>query len=39
LWVLIPAASTTAEKLAMLGKPITINTIEELVKDGFDNVK
>lgn len=29
LWVLIPAAKTTAEKLSMMGKPINISNIEK----------
>jgi phage shock protein PspC (stress-responsive transcriptional regulator) len=39
LWVLMPAAETTSEKLAMSGKPVNINNIEEKVKEGFSNVK
>lgn len=39
LWILIPAAVTTADKLAMTGKPINITNIEEKVKEGFSNVK
>jgi phage shock protein PspC (stress-responsive transcriptional regulator) len=39
LWVLIPAANTTAEKLSMMGKPVNISNIEKKVKEEFDNVK
>ena len=39
LWILMPAAETTADKLAMSGKPINITNIEEKVKEGFGNVK
>ncbi|MFD0860915.1 PspC domain-containing protein [Sungkyunkwania multivorans] len=38
LWVLIPAAQTTAEKLEMRGKPVNISNIEKKVKEGFDDV-
>jgi len=39
LWILIPAANTTAEKLSMMGKPINITNIEKKVKEEFGNVK
>jgi len=39
LWILMPSAETTAEKLAMSGKPVNINNIEQKVKEGFSNVK
>ncbi|NQX86958.1 MAG: PspC domain-containing protein [Flavobacteriaceae bacterium] len=39
LWVLMPAAETTADKLAMSGKQINITNIEEKVKEGFSSVK
>lgn len=39
LWILIPSAQTTAEKLAMTGKPINISNIEAKVKEGFSTVK
>ena len=35
----MPAAQTTADKLAMSGKPVNITNIEEKVKEGFSNVK
>ncbi|AXT19568.1 PspC domain-containing protein [Flavobacteriaceae bacterium AU392] len=39
LWVLMPSAESTSEKLAMTGKPINITNIEQKVKEGFSNVK
>ena len=39
LWILIPAAKTTAEKLAMMGKSVTISNIEKKVQEEFENVK
>jgi phage shock protein PspC (stress-responsive transcriptional regulator) len=39
LWILMPSAETTAEKLAMTGKPVNITNIEQKVKEGFSNVK
>ncbi len=38
LWILVPEAKTTAEKLMMTGEPVTINNIEKKIKDGFDTV-
>lgn len=32
LWAVMPAARTTAEKLQMRGKPVTLNNIESFVK-------
>jgi len=39
LWILMPAATTTAEKLSMSGKPVNITNIEQKVKEGFSSVK
>jgi len=39
LWVLMPAAETTADKLSMSGKPVNITNIEQKVKEGFSSVK
>ncbi|NQY28037.1 MAG: PspC domain-containing protein [Flavobacteriaceae bacterium] len=36
LWILIPEANTTAEKIAMTGAPINISNIEKKIKEGFD---
>ena len=38
LWVLIPEASSTADKLSMTGKAVNIDNIQEKVKEGFENV-
>jgi len=38
LWILIPEAKTTAEKLMMTGEPVNISNIEKKIKDGFDSV-
>ena len=38
LWVLVPEAKTTAEKLTMTGEPVNISNIEKKIKDGFDTV-
>ncbi|PWH83266.1 hypothetical protein DIS18_01560 [Algibacter marinivivus] len=38
LWVLVPEAKTTAEKLMMTGEPVNISNIEKKIKDGFDTV-
>ncbi len=38
LWIFIPEAKTTTEKLMMTGEPININNIEKTIKDGFDSV-
>lgn len=39
LWVIIPEAKTTAEKLEMRGEPIDVNTISKTVKDEAENFK
>ncbi|WP_425077027.1 PspC domain-containing protein [Psychroserpens sp. S379A] len=38
LWVLVPEAKTTSEKLTMTGEPVNISNIEKKIKDGFDSV-
>jgi len=38
LWVLVPEAKTTAEKIMMTGEPVNISNIEKKIKDGFDSV-
>lgn len=38
LWILIPEAVTTADKLRMKGEPINIATIEKKIKEEFDEV-
>ncbi len=37
-WILVPEATTTAQKLAMKGEPINISNIEKKIKEGFDDV-
>lgn len=37
LWILIPEAHTTAEKIAMTGDPVNISNIEKKIKEGFDS--
>ncbi len=39
LWIAIPEAITSAQKLEMRGKPITVENIKNTVKDEFENVK
>jgi phage shock protein PspC (stress-responsive transcriptional regulator) len=39
LWIAIPEAITSAQKLEMRGQPITIENIKNAVKMEFDNVK
>lgn len=38
LWILVPEAKTTAEKIVMMGEPVNISNIEKKIKDGFDTV-
>ncbi|MEX0361320.1 MAG: PspC domain-containing protein [Allomuricauda sp.] len=38
LWILVPEAATTSQKLDMSGEPINISNIERKVKEGFDDV-
>lgn len=38
LWIFVPEAQTTAEKLMMRGEPVNISNIEKKIKDGFDSV-
>ena len=39
LWIVIPEATTTAQKLEMRGEPITLENIKKAVRDEFENVK
>lgn len=39
LWIIIPKANTTSEKLAMAGKPANISNIEQKIKEGLDDVQ
>jgi phage shock protein PspC (stress-responsive transcriptional regulator)/uncharacterized membrane protein YphA (DoxX/SURF4 family) len=38
LWIIMPEAVTTAEKLEMKGEPVTISNIEKKVREEYDNV-
>ena len=38
LWVLVPEALTTADKLRMTGQPVNVSNIEKKIKDGFSSV-
>jgi phage shock protein PspC (stress-responsive transcriptional regulator) len=38
LWIIVPEAVTTTQKLEMKGQPITISNIEKKVKEGFDDI-
>lgn len=38
LWIVMPEAKTTAEKLEMTGEPVTISNIEKKVREEFDAV-
>ncbi len=38
LWILIPEAITTSQKLDMRGEAVNISNIERKVKEGFDDV-
>lgn len=38
LWIIVPAAETTSEKLKMTGQPINISNIEKKFKEGYENV-
>jgi phage shock protein PspC (stress-responsive transcriptional regulator) len=38
LWIVMPEAKTTAEKLEMTGEPVTISNIEKKVREEFENV-
>ncbi|MEM5564353.1 PspC domain-containing protein [Psychroserpens sp. AS72] len=38
LWIFVPEATTTSEKLQMKGEQVNISNIEKKIKDGFDSV-
>ena len=38
LWIVIPEATTTAEKLSMRGEPVNLENIEKKVREGFESV-
>jgi len=39
LWIIIPSAKTTSEKLEMKGEPVTVDNIGNAIKDEFGNFK
>ena len=39
LWIIIPQATTTEEKLNMKGEPMTISEIQENIKSEFEDLK
>ena len=39
LWIVVPEARTTAQKLEMRGDPVNVNNIGKFVKDEFESVK
>jgi len=39
LWIVIPAARTSAQKLEMRGKDINVSNIEKSVREEFNNIK
>ena len=39
LWIIIPEATTTSEKLEMKGEPVNIENIERKIKEEFDGLK
>jgi len=38
LWIFVPEAKTTADKLSMRGEAVNISNIERKIKEGFDDV-
>ena len=39
LWIVVPEAKTTSQKLDMMGKPVNLGNIEKKVKEGFEEVE
>ena len=39
LWIVVPEAMTTAQKLEMRGDPVNVDNIGKFVKDEFESVK
>lgn len=39
LWIIIPEAKTTAQKLEMRGDPVNVNNIGGFVREEFENIK
>ena len=38
MWIIVPAAKTTADRLAMRGEPIDVNSIAKSIETGFDDL-
>jgi len=38
LWILVPEAATTSQKLDMKGEPVNISNIEKKIKEGYEDV-
>jgi hypothetical protein len=39
LWIVIPEAKTTSQKIEMEGRPVNIENITDFVKQEFETVK
>ncbi len=39
LWIIIPEAKTTAQKIEMRGEPVNVSNIGSFVKEEFENIK
>lgn len=39
LWIVVPKARTTAEKLQMRGKPVNLGTIKDTINEEYERVK
>lgn len=39
LWIIIPVAKTTAQKLEMRGEPVNLDNIERIIKEQYKEVK
>jgi phage shock protein PspC (stress-responsive transcriptional regulator) len=39
LWIIIPEAKTTAQKIEMRGDPVNVSNIGSFVKEEFENIK
>ncbi len=38
MWIIVPAAKTTADRLAMRGEPIDVNSIAKSIESGFEDL-
>ncbi len=39
LWIVLPEATTVAQKLEMRGEPVNVSNISDFIKDEFEHVK